>query len=94
MNREIYITGHKNPDTDSIVSAIAYSKLKQKRNGLNAIPVRLGEINSETQFVLDYFKVEKPRYMDTIKPRVGDLDMDPAFYASPEISLAKAIRLI
>ena len=48
MNREIYITGHKNPDTDSIVSAIAYSKLKQKRNGLNAIPVRLGEINSET----------------------------------------------
>ena len=94
MNREIYITGHKNPDTDSIVSAIAYAKLKQKRNGLNAIPVRLGEINSETQFVLDYFKVEKPRYMDTIKPRVGDLDMDPAFYASPEISLAKAIRLI
>lgn len=94
MSREIYITGHKNPDTDSIISAIAYANLKNKRTGLKAVAVRLGDINRETEFVLNYFGVDKPIYMDTIKPRVIDLDMDPAFYASPEISLAKAIKLI
>ena len=54
-----YVIGHKNPDTDAIVSAIAYSYfLKQK--GIEAIPGRIGEINSETKFVLEHFNVEKP----------------------------------
>ena len=54
-----YVIGHKNPDTDAIVSAIAYSYfLKQK--GIDVVPGRIGEINSETKFVLEHFNVEKP----------------------------------
>ena len=46
MNELIYITGHKNPDTDSICSAIAYAELK-KRNAIDAVPIRIGDINKE-----------------------------------------------
>ena len=56
---EILVIGHKNPDTDSICSAIAYSELKKKL-GQNTKPVRAGELNKETEFVMDYFKSEIP----------------------------------
>lgn len=59
------IFGHKNPDTDSICSALVYADLKSKL-GENVEPVRLGVLNGETQFVLDYFKVEAPRQVDTV----------------------------
>ncbi|HAS79300.1 MAG TPA: manganese-dependent inorganic pyrophosphatase, partial [Fusobacteriaceae bacterium] len=53
MKEKILIFGHKNPDTDSICSAIAYSNLKDQL-GLNTTAVRLGELNKETEFILDY----------------------------------------
>ncbi|TMN22880.1 manganese-dependent inorganic pyrophosphatase [Lentibacillus cibarius] len=53
------IFGHKSPDTDSICSALVYADLK-KELGVNAHPARLGEVNKETQFALDYFGVEVP----------------------------------
>jgi manganese-dependent inorganic pyrophosphatase len=59
------IFGHKNPDTDSICSAIVYADLKTKL-GAAVEPVRLGEINGETQFVLDHFKVNAPRLVETV----------------------------
>lgn len=59
------IFGHKNPDTDSICSAIVYADLKTKL-GADVEPVRLGEISSETQFVLDTFKVDAPRLVETV----------------------------
>ncbi|MEW9667923.1 manganese-dependent inorganic pyrophosphatase [Ammoniphilus sp. 3BR4] len=62
---KVLIFGHKNPDTDSICSAIAYADLKTKL-GFEVEPVRLGEINGETQFVLDHFKVELPRLVQTV----------------------------
>ncbi len=52
----IYVFGHRHPDTDTICSAIAYAELKNKM-GYNAQPRRLGEINKETAFILDYFNV-------------------------------------
>jgi len=55
----IYIIGHKNPDTDSIVSTIAYSWYLNKK-GIKALPVRSGEINSETEFVLQKFEIPTP----------------------------------
>lgn len=56
MDRDtIYIFGHKNPDTDSVCSAIGYAELKKKL-GFQAEACRLGELNDETRFVLDYFK--------------------------------------
>ncbi|MCM3761706.1 manganese-dependent inorganic pyrophosphatase [Alkalihalobacillus oceani] len=62
---KVLVFGHKNPDTDSICSAIAYAHLKTKIN-IPAEPVRLGEINSETQYALDYFQVNAPRLTESV----------------------------
>lgn len=70
---EIFIFGHKNPDTDSVTAAISLSHLK-KELGINAIPKVLGNINSETEFVLDYFNVKKPEYLNNVKLQIKDLN--------------------
>ncbi|OFW81477.1 MAG: manganese-dependent inorganic pyrophosphatase [Alicyclobacillus sp. RIFOXYA1_FULL_53_8] len=64
------IFGHKNPDTDSICSVIAYAELKTKL-GVSVEPVRLGEVNPETQFALDYFAVAAPRLVETVASEVS-----------------------
>lgn len=69
---KVYIFGHKNPDTDSVTSAISLSYLKNLKNH-KTIPCILGEINNETKYVLDYFKVEKPIYLNDTKLQVKDL---------------------
>lgn len=63
------VFGHKNPDTDTICSAIIYADLKNTL-GQNVEPVRLGTVSGETQFVLDYFKVEAPRLVETVANEV------------------------
>ncbi|WP_040949145.1 manganese-dependent inorganic pyrophosphatase [Gorillibacterium massiliense] len=63
----VLVFGHKNPDTDTICSAIAYAELK-KALGWNAEPVRLGNINGETQFALDTFGVQAPRLIEAASP--------------------------
>jgi manganese-dependent inorganic pyrophosphatase len=62
---QVLVFGHKNPDTDTITSAIAYAALK-KELGVDAEAVRLGEVNGETQYALDYFKVAAPRLVDKV----------------------------
>ncbi|SFB93701.1 manganese-dependent inorganic pyrophosphatase [Bacillus sp. OV322] len=62
---KILVFGHKNPDTDTICSAIAYADLK-KQLGMNAEPVRLGEINGETQFALSHFNMDAPRLVEEV----------------------------
>lgn len=62
---KVLVFGHKNPDTDTIASAIAYAELK-KELGVHAEAIRLGEINGETQFALDYFKVAIPRLVTRV----------------------------
>ena len=71
MNKT-YVFGHKNPDTDSVTSAIALSYLKKVKNQ-DVTPCILGEINNETKYVLNYFKVNKPIYLNDVKIRVSDL---------------------
>ena len=61
----ILVFGHKNPDTDTICSAIAYAELKNKL-GKDVKSVRLGEINEETKYALNYFKVEKPELVENV----------------------------
>ena len=63
---KVLVFGHKNPDTDTICSSIVMSQMENKINQ-NAECVRLGEINKETQYALDYFKVEKPRLVEKIE---------------------------
>lgn len=66
------IFGHKNPDTDSICSALVYADLKTKL-GADVEPVRLGVISGETQFVLDYFQVKEPRLVETVANEVNEV---------------------
>lgn len=93
MKNKIYITGHKNPDTDSICSAIALAELKNK-TGQSAEAIRLGEISRETEFVLDYFGVEKPRLKTSIKPQIRDLDIDGTYCVNPDLSMAGAMEIM
>jgi manganese-dependent inorganic pyrophosphatase len=69
---KVLVFGHKNPDTDSITAAIAYAELKSKL-GIPAEPVRLGNVNAETQFALEYFQVQEPRLVETVANEVSDV---------------------
>ena len=62
---KVLVFGHKNPDTDTICSAIAYANLKSEL-GVNAEPIRLGEINGETQYALNHFQVNVPRLVEKV----------------------------
>ena len=66
MEKEILIFGHKNPDTDSICSSIVKQKLNEKDGNNNSEAVRLGKVNKETQYVLDYLKIEAPRLIEKV----------------------------
>nr|WP_295972071.1 manganese-dependent inorganic pyrophosphatase [uncultured Bacillus sp.] len=69
---KVLVLGHKNPDTDSICSAIAYANLKSEL-GMNVEPVRLGEINGETQYALNYFQVNVPRFVEKVAAEVNQV---------------------
>ena len=74
--RPTYVIGHKNPDTDSIASAIAYTYLKQQKEPQEKfIAARCGNISSETQYVLDRFGVQPPRFIGDVRTQVRDMEM-------------------
>ena len=79
----IYVTGHRNPDTDSIVSAMAYAALQNALGNREYVAARLGHISDETKLVLDRFGFEPPVRIQTMRTQVQDLDYDtpPALYA-------------
>ena len=82
MTRPIYVIGHRNPDTDSICSAIGYAHLKQAM-GEAAVPARAGKINAETKFVLDHFAVQPPRLITDLYPRARDIMREAKITAHP-----------
>ena len=94
MSDLVYVSGHRNPDTDSICSAIAYSYLLNATNKYNAVPVRLGEINRETEYVLKRFGVEHPVLLKTVKQKVEDLNYDKVTVFSKDLTLKKAWFLL
>ena len=94
MKDTIYITGHKNPDSDSICAALAYAEYKNGNADVNAIPMRLGDINLETKFILDYFGVEAPPLVETLRLSVEDLNFDRVAPVSPDISLRMALNIM
>ena len=82
----VYIFGHKNPDTDSVTSAIALSYLKNVI-GIHSMPVVLGEISDETKFVLDYFNVKTPIYLNDVKLQMKDLNYHKGLVVNKNESL-------
>ncbi|MCQ2507434.1 MAG: putative manganese-dependent inorganic diphosphatase [Dorea sp.] len=94
-SRTIYVVGHKNPDTDSICSAISYAYLKfVKDSKNNYIPKRAGQISSETEYVLNYFGVEPPTYLDNIGTRVKDMEIRKVQGGSKDMSIKNAWNLL
>lgn len=94
MSDLVYVSGHRNPDTDSICSAIAYSYLLNATNKYNAVPVRLGEINRETEYVLKRFGVEHTVLLKTVKQKVEDLNYDKVTVFSKDLTLKTAWFLL
>ncbi|MDR1764658.1 MAG: putative manganese-dependent inorganic diphosphatase [Lachnospiraceae bacterium] len=92
QNKATIVIGHKNPDTDSVCSAICYARLKgaTAKDGGSYLPARAGHLNEETQFVLKYFGVEAPALVDSVKTQVGDIEIRKSPGVSKWISLKKA----
>lgn len=85
-----FVIGHKNPDTDSICSAIAYAALKNKTGEGIFEAKRAGEVNNETKYVLDFFGVETPELLDHVGTQVKDVTIKPTPVLTEDISLKNA----
>ncbi|AQR96936.1 putative manganese-dependent inorganic diphosphatase [Clostridium saccharoperbutylacetonicum] len=94
MENVVYVTGHKNPDSDSICAAYGYAEFKNRTSDLPAVPVRLGNVNRETQFILDYFGVKAPRLLETVKLKVEDLNFDTIEAIKGDYSLRMAWNIM
>lgn len=93
--RKITVIGHKNPDTDSICSAIAYAELKNCLGNTDLyVPRRAGDINAETRFVLKHFKVDVPELVEDVGTQVKDIEIREIDGVAGSISLKKAYTLM
>lgn len=89
--RNIFIIGHKNPDTDSICSSIAYAHLKNSLDKENQyIPIRIGVVSSETKYVLKSFGVEEPELIVDVKTQIADINIKNVATVEPSISMKRA----
>lgn len=93
MKEKVYVFGHQNPDTDSVTSAIAVACLK-RRLGIKAEPRILGEINKETKFVLKYFNVKQPSYLDNVKLQIKDVDYCKGVYIDENSTIIDAYNYL
>jgi manganese-dependent inorganic pyrophosphatase len=96
MNKKerIYIIGHKNPDTDSICSAIAYADIKNRTEDGNFVAKRAGQINEETEYVLERFGVRVPGYLPDAGTQVKEIDIHEIQGVSGNISVKKAWEMM
>lgn len=86
-----FVFGHKNPDTDAVCSSIALANLRTQL-GENAIPRILGDLNPETEFVLNHFKIKKPKYLNDVRLQIRDLDYGKGFFCNENESLFNLIK--
>ena len=95
--RPIYVVGHKNPDTDSICSAIAYANLKNilnKDEDQVYVAARAGAMNPETEFVLKKFQVESPVYISDVMTQVRDMEIRETKGVPGSLSLKRAWEMM
>ena len=92
--KKVWVTGHKNPDTDSICAAIAYAYLKNQMGDREYIPKRAGNINAETKYVLDYFHISEPELITDAGAQIKDISIRKTLGVSSHISLKKAWELM
>lgn len=94
MKKDIIVIGHKNPDTDSICSAISYAYLKNKIDDENYVAMRAGEINPETAYVLDYFNADAPQLVEDVRAQVKDAEYKEGIIVDKNMSLRKAWQIL
>ena len=90
----IYVIGHRNPDTDSICSAICYARLKHKLDGGEYVAARAGQMNEETQFVLEYFGVKAPQLIENITTQVRDIEIRNTRGVDRSLSIKRAWHMM
>lgn len=88
---KVYVFGHRNPDTDSVTASIVLSHLKKKL-GINAVPAVLSGINLETKYVLKYFGVKEPIFLNDVKIKVKDLNYTKNYSVTEQDSINDAYR--
>jgi manganese-dependent inorganic pyrophosphatase len=93
INEIIYVVGHRNPDTDSICSAVAYAELRRRQGLLTVTAARAGNINHQTEFVLDRLGVSVPELLSDVHPRIKDVVPDAVVTIEESTPMSKAIEL-
>lgn len=92
--KKTFIVGHRNPDTDSICSAISYAYLKNSIEGSGYEARRAGEPNEETKYVLNYFGIEAPKLIENVKTQIKDIEIRNVEGVNKNITLKKAWTLM
>lgn len=93
MEKTIYVVGHRNPDTDSIASAIAYADLKKRKGAANVVPAMAGTPNPQTRFVLERLAISPPKYLADVHPKVSHVLSRPPVTARSDVTLKEALEL-
>lgn len=100
QKRNVWVVGHKNPDTDSICAAIAYADLKnklaerEKEDSVSFVPARAGEVNAETAYVLSYFGIKAPEYISDVGTQIKDIAYRRTEGVSSHLSMKKAWEMM
>lgn len=92
-NELIYITGHRHPDTDSIVSAIAYAQLKN-RQGIPSIACRLGDLQEETKYLLERFHFESPMLFEDARATLQEIEMDEPLTVHADATMYETLHIM
>jgi manganese-dependent inorganic pyrophosphatase len=87
MEKQIYIIGHRNPDTDSVVSAAAYARLKQAQGQKNCFAARAGNLSPQTEYIFNRFKVPVPEYLPDLIPKTS------YYLSEAPVSIAENVSL-
>jgi manganese-dependent inorganic pyrophosphatase len=91
---EVFVIGHRNPDTDAICSAIGYAEFKRRTGMPQAVAARCGDINDRIDFVLETFGVPAPRFVADVSPRVRDVMQPEVLSVTPDTSVAIALAMM
>lgn len=93
MEKQIYVIGHRNPDTDSVASAIAYAALKRHLGYKNVIAAAAGELNPQTSYIVDRLDIEPPLYLADVHPKVRDIIKFKPVTATADMPLRDVLQL-
>ena len=91
---EIFVIGHRNPDTDAICSAIGYAEFKRRTDMPEAVAARCGDTNDRINFVLETFGVPSPRFIADVSPKVRDVMQTQVLSVTPDATAAEALGLM